>query len=152
MTVVIERRADLTLENFRRVAVDGEGVVIGDAARAGDARRPGGLRRPAREGPDGLHVRRDQPARRRGEDAGGAGGSGGLGDGGHDARHGPRLRGGELDERVVRGIVFARLADFVEGNAKARPLVADRVAALLDGPLPKVPLNGQVAAAERSSR
>ena len=56
--------------------------------------------------------------------------------------------GGDLDERVVRGIVFARLADFVEGNAKARPLVAERIAALLDGPLPKVPLDGQAGAGE----
>jgi histidine ammonia-lyase len=56
--------------------------------------------------------------------------------------------GGELDERVVRGIVFARLADFVEGNAKGRPLVAERIAALLDEPLPKVPLDGQAGAGE----
>ena len=56
--------------------------------------------------------------------------------------------GGEFDERVVRGIVFARLADFVEGNAKARPLVAERIASLLDGPLPKVPLDGQAGAGE----
>jgi histidine ammonia-lyase len=33
MTVVVNTRADFTLENFRRVAVDGEGVAIGDEAR-----------------------------------------------------------------------------------------------------------------------
>jgi histidine ammonia-lyase len=48
----------------------------------------------------------------------------------------------------VRGIVFARLVDFVEGNAPVRPIVARRVAALLDEPLPRVPLDGQVGAGE----
>src|SRR6185295_9922939 len=56
--------------------------------------------------------------------------------------------GGYLDERVVRGIVFARLANFVAGNSKARPVVAERLAALLDGPLPPVPLDGEVGAGE----
>ena len=63
-------------------------------------------------------------------------------------RSGRGFGGGFLDERVVRGIVFARLADFVEGNAKVRPIVAERVAALLDLPLPLVPLDGQVGAGE----
>jgi histidine ammonia-lyase len=53
-----------------------------------------------------------------------------------------------LDERVVRGIVFARLADFIGGHAKVRPELAQRVAALLDGPLPRVPLDGQGGAGE----
>ena len=44
--------------------------------------------------------------------------------------------GGVLEEHVARGIVFARLANFVEGNAKTRPVIAERIAALLDGPLP----------------
>src|SRR5215831_11820341 len=56
--------------------------------------------------------------------------------------------GGHLDERVVRGIVFARLANFVAGNSKARPVVAERIAAMLDGPLPPVPLDGEVGAGE----
>jgi histidine ammonia-lyase len=33
MTVVVNGRSDFTLENFRRVAVGGEGVAIGDEAR-----------------------------------------------------------------------------------------------------------------------
>ena len=53
-----------------------------------------------------------------------------------------------LDERVVRGIVFARLADFIGGHAKVRPELAQRVAALLDSPLPRVPLDGQGGAGE----
>ena len=49
---------------------------------------------------------------------------------------------------MVRGILFARLANFVEGNAKVRPVIAERVAALLDGPLPTLPLGGQVGPGE----
>ena len=148
MTVVVNTRADFTLENFRRVAVDGEGVAIGDEAKRvmSDARAHfvalleqdrtafmyGVTSRP------GVEVKTavapvDQAAWATGSEMLGTGR--GFG-------------GGDLDERVVRGIVFARLADFVEGNAKTRPLVADRIAGLLDGPLPKVPLDGQVAAGE----
>src|SRR6202035_3398167 len=53
-----------------------------------------------------------------------------------------------LDERVVRGIVFARLADFVGGHAKVRPELAQHVAALLAAPLPCLPLDGQTGAGE----
>jgi histidine ammonia-lyase len=56
--------------------------------------------------------------------------------------------GGHLDPAVVRGIVFARLANLVSGLAGVRPLVAERVAALLDGPMPPVPLDGQTGAGE----
>jgi histidine ammonia-lyase len=48
----------------------------------------------------------------------------------------------------VRGIIFARLANFVAGNSKARPVIAERLAALLDGPLPPVPLDAEVGAGE----
>ncbi|HXY44224.1 MAG TPA: aromatic amino acid lyase [Acidimicrobiales bacterium] len=148
MTVVVNGRADFTLENFRRVTVGREGVALGDGARRSmdEARSAfvalleqdrnafmyGVTARP------GIEVKvsvapEDQAAWATGSDMLGTGR--GFG-------------GGELDERVVRGIVFARLADFVEGNAKARPLVAERIAALLDGPLPKVPLDGQAGAGE----
>ncbi len=70
--------------------------------------------------------------------------------GGHGGRGswGRGFGGGYLDERVVRGIIFARLTNFVAGNSKARPVVAERLAALLDGPLPEVPLDGEVGAGE----
>mgnify|MGYP000473369937 CR=1 FL=1 len=42
-------------------------------------------------------------------------------------------------ERVARGIVLARLANFIEGHAAITPALADAVAALLDG---KLPLSG----------
>jgi histidine ammonia-lyase len=146
VTVVVDARDDFTLEALRRVSVDGEDVVIGPAALRvmGEARagfedllrsnrggfiygvttRPGvevGTTIPPEE-------QRDYALRFRG-----------VGRGfGRDY----------LDERVVRGIVFARLADFVGGHAKVRPEVAQRVADLLNGPLPRVPLDGQGGAGE----
>jgi histidine ammonia-lyase len=148
MTVVVNSRPDFTLENYRRVAADGEGVVIGDIARAvmADHRAAfvellasdrtafmyGVTSRP------GLEVKVAVPPE---EQAAWATGSEMLGTG-------RGFGGGYLDERVIRGIVFARLADFVEGTAKARPMIAERVAAMLDGPLPRVPLDGQVGAGE----
>jgi len=53
-----------------------------------------------------------------------------------------------LPERVVRGIVFARLANYVEGHAKSRPVMAERVAAMLNQPMPEVPSAGQVGPGE----
>lgn len=146
MTVIVEAREDFTLEAYRRVSVDGEDVVIGpDALRVIGEARAGfeDLLRSNRGGfiygvttRPGVEVgttippeeQRDYALRFRG-----------VGRGfGRDY----------LDERVVRGIVFARLADFVGGHAKVRPEVAQRVAALLNGPLPRVPLDGQGGAGE----
>ncbi len=146
MTVIVEAREDFTLEAYRRVSVDGEDVVIGpaalrviDEARAGFEDLLGSNRggfiygvttRPGVEVGTTIppEEQRDYALRFRG-----------VGRGfGRDY----------LDERVVRGIVFARLADFVGGHAKVRPQVAQRVAALLNGPLPRVPLDGQGGAGE----
>jgi len=150
MTVVINSRDDFTLENYRRVAMGGESVSIGPQARRTMAEGRANFLRLLESdrtqyiygvtssfGPRAkLTIPPDQQrahARafgfRRGNWARGFG-------------------GGYLGERVVRGIVFARLANFVAGNSKARPVVAERVAALLDGPLPAVPLDGEVGAGE----
>jgi histidine ammonia-lyase len=57
--------------------------------------------------------------------------------------------GPPLPERVTRGIVFARLANFVEGHAAISPALASAVAAMLDGrSLPKVSMAGQGGAGE----
>ena len=57
--------------------------------------------------------------------------------------------GDPLPERVVRGIVLARLANFLEGHAATSPRIALAVAAMLDGrPMPEVPGSGQGGAGE----
>jgi histidine ammonia-lyase len=149
MTVVINGRDDFTLENYRRVSEGGESVAIGPrgrevmaAARANFIRllesdrtqfiygvtSSMGPRAKVAISPEQqrAHVR---AVEFRGNFARGFGGD-------------------SLDERVVRGIIFARLANFVAGYSKARPVIAERVAALLDGPLPPVPLDGEVGAGE----
>jgi histidine ammonia-lyase len=57
--------------------------------------------------------------------------------------------GDPLPDRVVRAIVLARLANFLEGHAATTPRVALAVAAMLDGePMPVVPASGQGGAGE----
>src|SRR5215469_18882858 len=147
MTVVANRRADFTLDHFRRVAFAGEGVEIGAAARAAMAAARRGFvallesdrtafiygvtRRP------GIEVSvKIPPELQRAYARSFLQHSGyGFGNGRHD-------------EQVVRGVVFARLADFVEGHAKVRPETADRVAATLASPMPALPLGGQAGPGE----
>jgi len=147
MTVVLGARQDFTLEAFRRVAADGEDVAIGPAALRVMAQararfedllqaNPGGFiygvtRRPGVE-VSTMVAQEELRAYARSFR--------GVGRGfGRDY----------LDERVVRGIVLARLGDFVGGHAKVRPQLAQQVAVLLDGrPLPRVPIDGQVSAGE----
>ena len=57
--------------------------------------------------------------------------------------------GDPLPDRVTRGIVFARLANFIEGNAAISPAIALAVAAMLDDDVqPIVPARGQGGAGE----
>src|SRR5262245_21977376 len=149
MSVVINSRDDFTLENYRRVAMAGESVAIGPEARRTMAEGRADFLRMLESdrtqyiygvtssfGPRAKLTIPPDEQRAHGR-AFGFRGNWGRGFG-----------GGYLDERVVRGIVFARLANFVAGNSKARPVVAERLAALLDGPLPPVPLDGEVGAGE----
>jgi histidine ammonia-lyase len=149
MSVVVNSRDDFTLENYRRVAMGGESVSIGPEARRAMAEGRANFLRLLESdrtqyiygvtssfGPRAKFTIPPDQQRAHGR-AFGFRGNWGRGFG-----------GGYLDERVVRGIVFARLANFVAGNSKARPAVAERLAALLDGPLPWVPLDGEVGAGE----
>src|SRR6476660_5750048 len=132
VTVVVSAPEDFTLEAFRRVAVAGEGVVIGpDAVRVmGEARA--GFELLLRAEPSGFIY---GVTTRPGVEVGTAIPPEEL----RDYARSFRGVGWEcLDECVVRGIVFARRADFTGCNAKVRPERAQRVAALLDGPLPRV--------------
>ena len=57
--------------------------------------------------------------------------------------------GDYLPDRTVRGIVFARLTNFVEGHSATTPRIAQAVAEMLDGEsMPPVPASGQGGAGE----
>lgn len=58
--------------------------------------------------------------------------------------------GEPLPERVVRGMVLARLANFIEGHAATSPRIAMAVAGMLDGtmPLPQIASWGHGGAGE----
>jgi histidine ammonia-lyase len=123
MTIVVNTRDDFTLANFVRVSYGGEPVMVGDRARQAMAAGVG--QGPAVRPPGQETVRRARWA-----------------------APGPGSGGGYLDPAVVRGIVFARLASLVPGRAGVRPSVGERVAALLDGPVPRVPLDGLTGTGE----
>jgi histidine ammonia-lyase len=123
MTVTVNTRDDFSLANFQRVSYGEERVRIGAGARR--AMTAGAGQGPA-VGPPGREAARQ--ARR--------------------AAPGAGFGGGYLDAAVVRGILFARLASLVSGHAGVRPTVAERVAAALDGPMPRVPLDGQAGTGE----
>ena len=123
MTVTVNTRDDFSLANFQRVSYGEERVRIGAGARR--AMTAGAGPGPA-AGPPGREAVR-QPRR---------------------AVPGAGFGGGYLDAAVVRGILFARLASLVSGQAGVRATVAERVAAALDGPMPLVPLDGQAGTGE----
>ena len=127
MTVVLDTRDDFTLANFRRVCYGGEAVRLGEQARR--ALAAAGRVRTA-PGEAGAASARAVPAAAAPAGSGSAG-SGSAGPG-----------GGYLDEAVVRGILFARLAGCVSGHTAVRLTAAERVAALLGGPAPRVPSGG----------
>ncbi len=147
MTVVVNRRADFTLDNFRRVAFGQEDVEIGPVAReAMAAARRGFLAlldsdrtafiygittRPGVEVATAVAPEQQREYARR-----------------FRAESGYGFGGGCHSGQVVRGMVFARLVDYVEGHGKVRPEFAERVAALLRAPLPCVPLDGQAGPGE----
>ena len=57
--------------------------------------------------------------------------------------------GDYLPDRVVRGIVLARLTNFIEGHSATTPRIAQAVAQMLDGrPMPPVAAAGQGGAGE----
>src|SRR6267378_8414747 len=131
MTVILTRRADINLDSFRRVAWQGEGVRLSDTALQVIAACRRSFLQLIDKDPDlviyGVTTATGELASRR------------LGAEERD-RH-ARLKpfaaatsfGDPLPDRVVRGIVLARLANFIEGNAATTPRIADAVAAMLEG-------------------
>jgi histidine ammonia-lyase len=123
MTVVLNTRDDFTLASFRRVCYAGEPARLGDQARRAMTLGAGQEPAAGAPGPQAASQARW-------------------------AAPGVSLGGGYLEAPVVRGILFACLASLVSGYAGVRPAVAERVAALLDGPMPRVPLDGQAGTGE----
>ena len=122
MTVVLDTRDDFTLANFRRVCYGGEAVRLGEQARCALAAAGRGRTAPGEAGAASARAVAAAAA---------PAGSGSAGSG-----------GGYLDEAVVRGILFARLGGCVSGHTAVRLTAAERVAALLGGPAPRVPSGG----------
>jgi histidine ammonia-lyase len=140
--LVLRGRDDFTLENYRRVAWEGEAVELGPEALETIARRRAELLDLVERTPErhyyGTTTRPGEGVKRTLTD-----------DDKRDyERHvtaPPGTYGEPLPERVARGIVLARLTNFVEGHAGVRPELAAAVAGLLDGdPLPSVPSRGNV--------
>ena len=146
MTLVLTTRADITLDAVHRVAWQGETVRLSEAA----------LRRVAECRESFLRL----------ITSGGAaiyGVTTAMGElashpltGSAQQRH-ARLKpfaaatsfGDPLPDRIVRAIVLARLANFIEGHAATSPRIAEAVAAMLDRTTqPAVPASGQGGAGE----
>ena len=148
MSVTLDSRRDFTLDNLERVAIGGESVRIGATARRRmqatraafmtllDSDRTRFIYGTTSGG--GHHAsRRIAPKEQRA----------------HAARAIWRIPGWgfgaeAVPERVVRMILFARLANYIEGHAKSRAEIAERIAAMLDAPMPRLPESGQVGAGE----
>jgi len=149
VTVVVAKRADLTLDSLRRVAWEREGVELAPAVAESMERGHAAFTRYVR-----ARVAEDPGALLYGVTTGPGDAGGALLS---EEANASRPRGlwtassfGEpLPERVVRGIAFARLANFVDGHTGARPAVAFAVAAMLDAStLPAVPAKGNGGAGE----
>jgi histidine ammonia-lyase len=139
ITVVVSTSADIGLEEIRRVAWRGEGVEVSSEALAlierrrrefetfVDANRDvhlygittshhyGALELLSPEGREEYH-RRLTPT--------------------------PASTGPGLPDRLIRAIIFARLAGFLDGRAGVRAETVAAIARMLDHPLPYVPERG----------
>lgn len=141
MTLVLECRRDITLDAFRRVAWQGEAVRLHERAVEAIDRARRAFLTLLESDPDVViygvtsgygqmaHLRFTPEERKQ------------------HARRPPVATmtsfGEPLPERVARGMVLSRLANFVEGHAAVTPGLARAVAGLLDGePLPPVPALG----------
>jgi histidine ammonia-lyase len=147
LTVTVNVRSDINLTTLHRVAWQGEKVRIGDAALARIAASRAAFLELIDKDPSvviyGVTTAMGERASQR------------LAPEERD-RH-ARLKpfaaatsfGDCLPDRAVRGIVFARLTNYLEGHAATTPRIAQAVAAMLDGgPLPLVPASGQGGAGE----
>src|SRR5688500_16367677 len=137
MTVVLASRQDINLDSFLRVAWRDEGVELAPEAveRMAESRRS--FRALLDRDPDvvvyGTTSRAGERARFRltPEE---------MEEQGRRPFRGSSSWGEPLPERVVRGVVLARLANWIDGHGAVRPELAEATASLLDGgPLPEIP-------------
>ncbi len=147
MTVNLTTRADINLDTFKRVAWQGEGVTIDARSISRITECRNSFLRLIDSDTDlviyGVTTAMGELAREK------------LSRDERD-RH-ARIKafaaatsfGDPYPERVVRGIVLARLANFLEGHAATTPRIAAAVAEMLDGrPMPVVASSGQGGAGE----
>lgn len=146
MTVTLNSRNDFTMERYKRVAWGIEDVVLSDAAKHNIV-----LARQAFEKlieqPDvsiyGVNTGYGGRAKLRLDAAGR------KAQARQPTHHRAASWGEALPDRVTRGIVFARLSNFIEGHAAGSLAVAEAVAAMLsEKSMPYVPSRGQGGAGE----
>lgn len=147
MTVVLRSRADITLDAFYRVAWQGEDVRLAEEAVARMAACREAFLGLLDSDPDlviyGVTSGYGQRAHQR------LGAAERVAHARRPAHAAMASFGAPLPERVARGIVLARLANFVEGHAAVSPALAQAVAGLLGGGrLPPVPALGNASAGE----
>ncbi|MFN0190652.1 MAG: aromatic amino acid lyase [Aestuariivirga sp.] len=146
MTVTLNTRADFTIENCKRVAWSGEAVELGETAVRAIAQareaflqlinNPDVTIYGVNTGYGGRAKLRLNAEARQTQAA-------------LPTHHRAASWGKALPDRVTRAIVFARLANFIEGHAAVSPAVAKAVAGMLSGgSMPYVPARGQGGAGE----
>ena len=137
MTVTLNTRADLSLEHCKRVAWGKENVVLGETAtRTIASARQAFLK--LIDDPDvtiyGVNTGYGGRAKLRLDV------EGRKAQAKQPTHHRAASWGEALPDRVTRAIVFARLANFIEGHSAVSPAVATAVADMLSGPsMPYVP-------------
>jgi histidine ammonia-lyase len=139
LTVTLRTRSDVDLAAFRRVAWEGEDVAVATESLAEVGRRRAQLLTLVAADPQrkfyGVNVHAGDGSNRLMTPAEQVDYERGL--------HSGTSFGDPLPRRVVRGIVLARLSNFVEGHAGVTPELVELVAGMLDGrPLPPVPRYG----------
>jgi histidine ammonia-lyase len=146
MRVLVNARTDITMDAFRRVAWEGERVEIGDRAAETMDRSHESFQAYLK-----ARLAEDPQAVIYGVTT--APGDGGTRNLPADAPRPTRLWtaasfGEPLPTRAVRGIVLARLANFVDGHATARADIGRAIVAMLERPLPEVPVQGNGGSGE----
>lgn len=147
MTVVLDKRWDVSLEAFYRVAWRRENVRISDSAMQCITASRTSFLNLIENDPTvviyGVTTSMGEMANQRLSEA-------------ERERH-ARIKpfpaatsfGDYLPDRLVRGIVLARLTNFLEGHAATTPRIARAVAQMLEGgPMPQVAAAGQGGAGE----